>query len=229
MRSRLAAERLDPGVLGAAEVEQVVGLRVLGGDGVEHAADERCRRRRGAAGRGTTSATARGRAGPSRPGRPRTRARRSARIRSGVRVSERIVWRIFAANSVAPEAALALARRQDDVAQVGLERGRGRPRAVGGRGSQARLDRGDAGSVGAAPSAARQRVGDELLDAGSCFSAVSVWNRPTGRPACADERCRAPRRARPAASRGARPSTPADRPAARTRGRCSVNRPSPRR
>ena len=37
----LATERLDPGVLSTAEVEQVVRLRVLGGDRVEDAAHER--------------------------------------------------------------------------------------------------------------------------------------------------------------------------------------------
>ena len=41
MRSLLRAERLDPGVLRAAEVEQVVRLGMLRGDRVEHAPDER--------------------------------------------------------------------------------------------------------------------------------------------------------------------------------------------
>ncbi len=36
----LPAERLDADVLLPAEVEQVVGRRVLGGDGVQHAAHE---------------------------------------------------------------------------------------------------------------------------------------------------------------------------------------------
>ena len=97
----LRAEGLDPGVLGAAEIEQVVGSRVLRRDRVEHAADEAAVvGGRGSSGR-ATSATGRGESDHlAADGRELPSA--AARIRSGVSASERIVWRIFRANSSRP-------------------------------------------------------------------------------------------------------------------------------
>ena len=62
-----------------------------------------------------------------------------------------------------PEPALAVARRQDDVAQVGLERGQGGPRRGGG-GRQARQDRGDPVVRRRRGVTGSQRLGDQLLD-----------------------------------------------------------------
>ena len=88
----------------------------------------------------------------------------------------------LAANRSAPSRPSPSLDGQDDVAEVALERvervaGRGRG------GDQARQDRGH-GRVGrGGVLGRRQRLVDELVDAGSCSSAVSVWNRrPAGRP-----------------------------------------------
>ena len=140
-------------------------------------------RRPGSAGRRTTSARARGPGGPSRPGRRRTRARRRPWIRSGVSVSERIVWRILVANRSRPSRpSPSLAGRTTSrrwVSKPATARARGL-----GRGGQARLDRGHRW-VGrcARPRAAASASSISAPIPGSCFSAVSVWNRPTGRPA----------------------------------------------
>ena len=180
----LAAERLDPGVLLAAEVEQVVGLRVLGGDGVEDAADERLLVVRAAAARAARSARARARAGPSRPG-PRTYSRSAAaRIRSGVSVvgAHRVAHLLGEQRRA--EAALAVARGQDDVAQVGLEGGHGGPRGRGRR-VEPRRQGGDGGSVAAAASAAASASAISSSMPGRAGAARSrSGTAPTGRPAC---------------------------------------------
>ena len=88
----------------------------------------------------------------------------AARIRSGVSVSERIVWRIFAREEVAAQPALALARGQDDVAQVRLERGEGRPRAVSAAACSRGVTAATAGSVGAAASASASASSMSSLD-----------------------------------------------------------------
>ena len=225
----LAAERLDPGVLLAAEVEQVVGRRVLGGDRVEDAADERRRRRRdGASTRAPGRPQLARRGGPSRPGPPRTRARPRPGSAPGVSVSERIVWRIFAANSVGAEPALAVARGQDDVAQVGLERGRAAARAV----AAAAVRRGRTAATAGSSSAPRPRPAASASAMSSsipasCLSAVSVWNRPTGRSA--HRRRASPRAASSTAgSPSSRPAVDASRSASGANSRASrVNRPSP--
>ena len=139
----LGAERLDPGVLGAAEVEQVVGLRVLQRDRVEDAADEAAlvvRDRPAAAPRrpelageadhlGTDGDVLALRAGQDPLRRQGLRAHRVPHL---------------GREQLAPEAALALAGGEDDVAQVGLEGGHRCARGLG-RGDQAGLDRGHGG------------------------------------------------------------------------------------
>ena len=108
-------------------------------------------------------------------------------IRSGVSVSDRIVWRIFSANSAAAEPALALAGGQDDVAQVGLERG---DRGPGGRGGrvEARAHGGDRRIVGRGGLGRRQRVGDQLLDARQLVERGLGLEPPDGPALVPDER-----------------------------------------
>ena len=180
----------------------------------------------------------RGRARPRRPG-PARRARQTghrsrasrtisartaansrsaaARIRSGVNASERIVWRIFRANSSRAEPSVALARRQDahregalEGGERGLARGRGRV--------EPRPDARHRRVVGAASAAARASSISSPTP-GSWSSAVSVWNRPTGRPSSgADERLAGAVEERRHPLQPSRRRWPAGRPAARTRG-----------
>ena len=224
----LAAERLDPGGLLAAEVEQVVGLRVLGGD-----------RRRGRRGRARRSSSGSGPVGaPGRPqvagqadhlgaDRARTRARPRRRIRSGVSVvgAHRVAH--LRGEQVAPEAAFAVARRQDDVAQVGLEGGHGRLRAVSAAARRRGISAATAGSSARASAPPRER----RRSARRCRPAGAAPSRSgTGRPA--DRRCPTSVLARgledaPAALE---PAGDGREPVGQRREfarRCSVNRPSP--
>ena len=225
----LDAERLDPGVLRAAEVEQVVRLGMLGGDGVEHAADERARRRRDAGSPGH-QAGHRSRAS-------RTISARTARVLALRLGQDPLRGQRLGAHRVAhlrreelrAEPALAVARRQDDVAQMGLEGGQGR--AAGRRGGgQARQDGGDAPDPSAAAaSAGDERVVDELLDPRQ-LAERRLGLEPSDRASgMADEASRAPRRA-PPADASSRPAVDASRSASGANSRAfRVNSPSPTR
>ena len=135
----------------------------------------------------------------------------------GVSVSERIVCRILRANRLRAQTAVALACREDDVGQVAfeaIERGLGRGRPLVGR-----PQRGHGivlrGGCRPAPSASSIRS----TTPGSCSSAVSVWNRPTGRPGRRRRASRAPPRSRLHRLEPLTPRSRVDRPAARTHGR----------
>ena len=134
----LAAERLDPAQLGAAEVEELVGGRVLDGDRVEDRAGPPRRRPRAAAASPQPG-------GPDLAGDPDHLRADRIELALGPGLDRRrrqlgssgACGPASAANSSLPEAPLAVRRRQDDVAQVPLERverGRARvraPRAAG--------------------------------------------------------------------------------------------------
>ena len=124
----LAAERLDPGE--SPRGTSRAGRRPSGARRRPRRARRgRSRpRRRGAAGRRTRSATGRAPAGPSRRGPAAYSRSAAARMRSGVSASDRAsCGASSAANRSRAETALALARGQDDVAEVRLERAPARP------------------------------------------------------------------------------------------------------
>ena len=137
------------------------------------------------------------------------------------------MWRIFAREQVRAEAALAVAGGQDDVAQVRLERRRARPwrsRPPRSAGAGARRPR---GRVGRRPRRRRARRRSARRCRAAARSAVSVWNRPTGRPLDADQRLARRRRGR-AGRPSSRPATDVSRSASGANSRAmSVNRPSP--
>ena len=98
------AERLDPGGLRATPVEEVVGRRVLGGDRVEDAADQRALVVGARPVAGTRSATLAGQPdhlGPDRDVLPLGRGQDPL----GRQASDRIVWRIFRAKRSRPSRA----------------------------------------------------------------------------------------------------------------------------
>ena len=187
-----------------------------------------CPRRPGPAGRRTTSATVRGRGGPSRHG--RRSYSRSAAGHDPFRRQRLRAHRVphLGRERVAPETALALAGGEDHVAQVGLEGG---DRAAGGvrRGDQARLDRGHSGIGRGGPLGGGQRVADELADPRQLLQR-GLGLEPPDRTAGRDRRASRERhRARPAAP-SRRPAVDARRSANGANSRAlSVNRPSPMR
>ena len=118
----LAAERLDPGELGAAPVEEVLGpAGCSAAIASSTAADERRRRPPAPSRPGSRPATARRPAGPSPPGRPTYSRSARSRTRAGVSSASLSVWRSFAVNSAPAEPAFALGPRQDHVAEMRLE------------------------------------------------------------------------------------------------------------
>ena len=214
----LAAERLDPGVLRAAEVEQR-----------PRPSDAPRRRRRARHGRSAPSSSG---TGPlrdtrsatasvaSRTSSPRTATysrSASARIRSGVSVSERIVWRILAANSSRPRrpspslAGRTTSRRWASNAASAASRPRRRRPSAGDQRPAT------AGSSRRARAAARASSICSPIP-GSWRRAASVWNRPTGRSGRSDQALPGRVEHAPASPRADRRSTPVDRPVARTRG-----------
>ena len=159
---RLGAEGLDPSVLRAAEIEQVVRLRMLERDGIQHAADE-------------DALVVRHRL-PGAPRRPEI-ARQAHHLRTDRAVlafraghdpfrRERLrAHRVthLGREQVPPKPALALAGRKDHVAEMGLEAGHGRARGLSS-GNQARLDRGHRWVGGCSSPRGRQGLVDQRAD-----------------------------------------------------------------
>ena len=191
---------------------------MLGGDRVEDAADERCRRRRASGCSGhqaghssRASRTISARTAPNSRSAP-------ARIRSGVSVSERIVWRIFAANRSAPRRPSPSLAGRTTSRRWASKAARAGPGALG-RGAQPRQRRAATAASSAPPLRGRQRLVDQLLDAGSWLErrlGLEPADRP---PGDADERSRARVEHRRRSPRAGPRSTRGGRPAARTRGR----------
>ena len=157
---------------------QVAGGLMHAGDRVEDAADERA-----LLGRAGLSGRHLGQSSPaSLTISPRTATNSSSaasRIRSGVSVSERIVWRICGRTDQ-PQPALALARGDDDVAKV-LREGRSRAAFAAAAAAPSRGRRAVTAASSDALAAATASSMSSTMP-GSCSSAVSAWNRPTGRP-----------------------------------------------
>ena len=179
----LAAERLDPAQLRAAEVEDVVGGRMLDADRVDDPPD-----RLGIIlGRGRVAAPGRpdlagdpdhlrpGRI-PLAPGAGLDRRRRELGRAEGVDQLLR--------EQLAAQAALAVRRRQHDVGQVPLERVERGSRAVRRR-AQPGHDLGDGRVAGCrGPLALGQRVADQVRDAGPLgdrLLGVEAGHRPVAR------------------------------------------------
>ena len=156
---------------------------MLGGDRVEDAAHQRAARRRAVRCPGHQ-------VGHSSRGEPdhlgadgAELALGRARIRSGVSSSERIVWRIFSANSSAPSRPSPSLRGSTSSRRWRLEARPSRPARARRRRAAAAATAATAASSASACSAARQRfVGRARSTPGSCSSAFSVWKRATGRP-----------------------------------------------
>ena len=116
------------------------------------------------------------------------------------------MWRILRGEQLRAEAALAVARGQDDLAQVGLEGGQGARRAAAAASAAAARARRPRGRSRAS-SAGGQRLGDELLDAGQ-LAERRLGLEPADRAAgIADERSPRP----PSRTAGSASSRPADR------------------
>ena len=182
----LADEGLDAAVLLAAEIEQVRAGGVVGGDGIEHTTDQR---RVVALGRRRLVGE------PCRPGVTGQADHLGANeIEFALGLLEdpfrRQLGRAHRMNHLArehlrAEARLALARGQDDVPQMGrevVERGTGRGR----RGVEAWSDRGD-GGIGRGVVGRRERIGDELLDAGQLADRGLGLEAPDRSTVAADE------------------------------------------
>ena len=151
----------------------------------------------------------------------------SARIRSGVRSSDRIVWRILAANNVRPirpSPSLAGSTTSRRCASKAASASRAVSAAAESRGASAAT----AGSVGAAESADSSASEISASMPASWRRAVSVWNRPTGTSSWPTSLARAASRSCGSVSR--RPAVDASRSASGANSRAlSVNRPSPTR
>ena len=182
----LRAERLDPGVLGPTEVEQVLSPGVLRGDGIEDATDERVvvgRDRLARAPPWPEIARKPDELDPDRDelafgtrhdplGGERRRAHRVAHL---------------CPEELRPEPALALAARQHDLAQVDLEGSHGGSGGLGG-GRQAGRDGGD-GGIGRRSSFGRcESVADELIHPGQLVERRLGLEAPDRAPGVTDER-----------------------------------------
>ena len=162
--------------------------RVLGGDRVEDAADERRRRRRASGGRRA----------PRRPqlagepdhlgpdghvvalGRPRGSAPASAPSSASCGASSRRTARGRAGPRPRSPGRTTSRRCASNAASAA--------RAVSAAAREARQHGGDRGSSGGGLGRARARRRSAPSIPGSCASAVSVWNRETGRPGVTDDR-----------------------------------------
>ena len=114
-------------------------------------------------------------------------------IRSGVRSSDRIVWRIFFAKRSGPR------RPSPSLAGRTTSRRWVSNPAIAARAVSAAACRRGVTAATAGSSAWRLGLGERVVDQrrrspGSCLSAVSVWNRPTGRPSTPTRVSRAPSR-----------------------------------
>ena len=200
---------------------------MVGRDGVEDAPDER-------------AVVVGGRADPAPTTGHRSRARRTisartaaysrsaaAMIRSGVRSSDRIVWRIFRAKSSGPRRASPSLAGRTTSRRWASNAAIGGPGRLGG-GLQARRDGGDGRVLGVGLGLA-ERVVDQRPDARQLLERGLGLEPPDGPAIDPDERRR---RAVEDAAAGPRAGPPPTQPVAERRelaGEQQSNRPSPRR